>query len=90
MTCKPAAPAEPVDTTPLPIPLNFPVTLRQRLRTIACFIMLVVSGYFGSVFLMGPLLPLAFLAPTSFLFFMDCSVHLWTMLGEVTVRSLIY
>lgn len=75
-----------VDTVPLPIPQEYPVSLRQRLRAVACFLAVVVSGYFGTLFLLGPLLPLAYLAPSSFLFFVDCSIQLWNMLTEVCFR----
>uniref|UniRef100_A0A5K3EZB1 PlsC domain-containing protein n=1 Tax=Mesocestoides corti TaxID=53468 RepID=A0A5K3EZB1_MESCO len=75
-------------SSPVPPPV-YPVSKRQRILCIASFLFLVATGYFGSVFMMAPFLPLAFLAPSYFLFFMDCGVHLWSMLAEVLINGVL-
>uniref|UniRef100_A0A158R9R9 PlsC domain-containing protein n=1 Tax=Taenia asiatica TaxID=60517 RepID=A0A158R9R9_TAEAS len=45
-------------------------------------LMLILTGFFGVIFMMGPLLPLAYLAPSFFLLLMDCGVRMWCMLSE--------
>ncbi|VDO02307.1 unnamed protein product [Rodentolepis nana] len=51
--------------------------------------MLVLTGFFGSLFMMGPFLPFAFFAPSLFLLLMDCGVRLWCMLSEVLLNGVL-
>nr|CDS26610.2 lysocardiolipin acyltransferase 1 [Hymenolepis microstoma] len=47
------------------------------------------EGFFGSLFMLGPFLPLAFVAPSLFLLLMDCGVRLWCMLSEVLLNGVL-
>ncbi|VUZ44639.1 unnamed protein product [Hymenolepis diminuta] len=51
--------------------------------------MLTLTGFFGSLFMMGPFLPLVYVAPSLFLLLMDCGVRLWCMLSEVLLNGVL-
>ncbi|KAH9280520.1 Lysocardiolipin acyltransferase 1 [Echinococcus granulosus] len=80
-----------LETDPIPQPVApaYLVTKRQRVRCVLCFLVLILTGFFGVIFMMAPLLPLAYLTPSFFLLLMDCGVRMWCMLSEVLLCGIL-
>lgn len=68
-----------------PVSVKYPIRKRQRVRCFLSVVLLVLAGMAGSLFLLAPSLPLIFVNPPAFAFFINAAVHLWTMLVEVSI-----
>ncbi|CAH8590587.1 unnamed protein product [Dicrocoelium dendriticum] len=75
-------------TLPLPIPPDIPRDRFQGLRSILTVWLLLLSAYLGSIFLQGPLVPLAIFAPKLFRRFVDYSMNSWFMFTEFLLLQL--
>ncbi|KAF5397741.1 Lysocardiolipin acyltransferase 1 [Paragonimus heterotremus] len=73
---------------PLPVPPeHLPKCSLRGLRAGLCVGLLLISAYLGSIFLQGPLLPLAFIAPRLFRRTVDWTIASWLMFTEfLTVK----
>ncbi|KAF6771188.1 hypothetical protein AHF37_10416 [Paragonimus kellicotti] len=73
---------------PLPVPPeHLPKYGLRGVRAGLCVVLLLISAYLGSIFLQGPLLPLAFIAPRLFRRTVDWTIASWLMFTEfLTVK----